>query len=60
MFNLEGLVPKLGQLGQELGGDERVLRLRSAGLQALASMVYLLANLKCLCLRLLFCHVHNI
>ncbi|WOL03662.1 hypothetical protein Cni_G12382 [Canna indica] len=39
MFNVEGLIPKLCQLGQEVGEDDRGLRLRSAGLQALASMV---------------------
>nr|XP_010930207.1 uncharacterized protein LOC105051451 [Elaeis guineensis] len=44
MFNLEGLIPKLCQLGQELGGDERGLRLRSAGLQALASMMWFMGE----------------
>ncbi|XP_027356358.1 uncharacterized protein LOC113865798 isoform X2 [Abrus precatorius] len=39
MFNLEGFIPKLCQLAQEVGEDERVLRLRSAGLQALSFMV---------------------
>lgn len=39
MFNLEGLLPKLCQLAKEVGEDERVLHLRSAGLQALACMV---------------------
>ncbi|XP_076942808.1 protein SEMI-ROLLED LEAF 2-like [Bidens hawaiensis] len=39
MFNLEGLIPKLCDLAQEIGDDERALRLRSAGLQVLASMV---------------------
>ncbi|KAK7257871.1 hypothetical protein RIF29_32166 [Crotalaria pallida] len=39
MFNLEGLIPKLCQLAQEVGEDERALRLRSAGLQALSYMV---------------------
>lgn len=39
MFNLEGLIPKLCQLAQEVGDDDRILRLRSAGLQALAFMV---------------------
>lgn len=41
MFNLEGLIPKLCQLAQEMGDDERSLRLRSAGMQALAFMVML-------------------
>ncbi|KAJ1286644.1 hypothetical protein BS78_03G368200 [Paspalum vaginatum] len=39
MFNLEGLIPKLCKIGQELREDEKGLRLRSAALQALASMV---------------------
>ncbi|KAG5530830.1 hypothetical protein RHGRI_025709 [Rhododendron griersonianum] len=41
MFNLEGLIPKLCQLAQEFGDDERALRLRSAGLEALAFMIIL-------------------
>ncbi|KAJ8755491.1 hypothetical protein K2173_019289 [Erythroxylum novogranatense] len=39
MFNLEGLIPRLCQLAEEAGDSENILRLRSAGLQALASMV---------------------
>ncbi|XP_072964506.1 protein SEMI-ROLLED LEAF 2 isoform X2 [Typha angustifolia] len=39
MFNVEGLIPKLCQLCQEVGEDDRGLSLRSAGLQALASVV---------------------
>ncbi|KAL6880605.1 hypothetical protein ACP4OV_012170 [Aristida adscensionis] len=39
MFNLEGLIPKLCQIGQVLRDDDKGLRLRSAALQALASMV---------------------
>ncbi|CAN1146564.1 Protein SEMI-ROLLED LEAF 2 [Linum perenne] len=39
MFNLEGVIPKLCRLSQVEGDDENALRLRSAGLQALASMV---------------------
>ncbi|XP_071732443.1 protein SEMI-ROLLED LEAF 2 [Rutidosis leptorrhynchoides] len=39
MFNLEGLIPKLCELAQEVGEDDRVFRLRSAGLQVLAYMV---------------------
>ncbi|XVF37724.1 hypothetical protein REPUB_Repub20aG0034300 [Reevesia pubescens] len=39
MFHLEGLIPKLCQLAQEEGDDDRALHLRSAGLQVLASMV---------------------
>ncbi|KAG7958714.1 hypothetical protein I3843_10G031900 [Carya illinoinensis] len=38
-FNLEGFIPKLIQLAQEVGEDEREQCLRSAGLQALSSMV---------------------
>lgn len=44
MFNLEGLIPKLCQLAQEFGDDERALRLRSAGLEALAFMVCLMGD----------------
>lgn len=39
IFNIEGLVPKLCQLAQEVGDDDRFLCLRAAGLQALSSMV---------------------
>jgi hypothetical protein len=39
MFNLEGFIPKLCQLAQEVGEDEKEQSLRSAGLQALSSMV---------------------
>uniref|UniRef100_A0A0D9V913 Uncharacterized protein n=1 Tax=Leersia perrieri TaxID=77586 RepID=A0A0D9V913_9ORYZ len=39
MFNLEGLIPKLCQISQELREDEKGFRLRCAALQALASMV---------------------
>ncbi|URE22565.1 hypothetical protein MUK42_17745 [Musa troglodytarum] len=39
MFNVEGLIPKLCQLAQEVGEDDRGLHVRSAALQALASMV---------------------
>ena len=39
MFNLEAFIPKLCQLAQEVGEDERAQSLRSAGLQALSSMV---------------------
>ncbi|PSS35864.1 hypothetical protein CEY00_Acc00282 [Actinidia chinensis var. chinensis] len=44
MFNLEGLIPKFCQLAQEYGGDERALRLRSAGLEALAFMVWFMGE----------------
>ncbi|XP_062117696.1 protein SEMI-ROLLED LEAF 2 isoform X2 [Humulus lupulus] len=40
MFNLEGFIPLLCQLAQEVGEDERAHSLRSAGLQALSSMVW--------------------
>lgn len=40
MFSLEGLIPKLCQMAQEAGDNERALRLRSAGLQSLAFMVH--------------------
>ncbi|PIN14084.1 putative transmembrane protein cmp44E [Handroanthus impetiginosus] len=48
MFNLEGLIPKLCLLAQEMGDDERILRLRCAGLQALSSTIWLMGE---------FCHV---
>ncbi|KAG6517339.1 hypothetical protein ZIOFF_020724 [Zingiber officinale] len=38
MFNVEGFIPKLCGLSREVGEDDRGLRLRSAGLQALSSM----------------------
>ncbi|KAK9154874.1 hypothetical protein Sjap_002354 [Stephania japonica] len=44
MFNLESLVPKLCQLGQEMGEDERAQRLRSASLQTLSSMVWFMGK----------------
>lgn len=40
MFNLEGFIQNLCQLAQEVGDDDRVEALRSAGLQALSSMVF--------------------
>ena len=40
MFNLEGFIPKLCQLAQELGDEERARQLRSAGLQVLSSLVF--------------------
>ncbi|KAK9682989.1 hypothetical protein RND81_10G111100 [Saponaria officinalis] len=40
IFNLEGFIPKLCQMAQEVGEDERGFRLRAAGLQALSSMVW--------------------
>ncbi|KAI3864332.1 hypothetical protein MKX03_026905, partial [Papaver bracteatum] len=38
MFNLEGLIPKVCQLAQEVGEDERALQIRAAALQALSSL----------------------
>lgn len=40
MFNLEGFIPKLCQIAQEPGEDERANNLRVAALQALSSMVF--------------------
>ncbi|KAI3445035.1 hypothetical protein Pfo_001700 [Paulownia fortunei] len=48
MFNLEGLIPKLCLLAQEMGDDERMLRLRCAGLQALSSTIWFMGE---------FCHI---
>ncbi|RDX61011.1 Protein EFR3-like B, partial [Mucuna pruriens] len=39
-FNIEGFIPKLCQLAQETGEDERERTVRSAGLQVLSSMVW--------------------
>ncbi|XP_031381581.1 protein SEMI-ROLLED LEAF 2 isoform X2 [Punica granatum] len=44
MFNLEGLIPKICQLAGDVGDDERALRLRSAGMQALACMVWFMGE----------------
>lgn len=49
MFNLEGLIPKICNLAQDMGNDGRTLQLRCAGLQALSSTVS----------SLFFC-IHNI
>ncbi|KAJ8556399.1 hypothetical protein K7X08_029790 [Anisodus acutangulus] len=48
MFNIEGLIPKLCLLAQEMGEDERMLLLRCAGLQALSSMIWFMGE---------FCHM---
>ncbi|KAL7120531.1 hypothetical protein ACP275_02G128100 [Erythranthe tilingii] len=48
MFNLEGLIPKLCLLAQEMGDDERILRLHCAGLQALSSTIWFMGE---------FCHI---
>ncbi|KAH6828761.1 hypothetical protein C2S53_018638 [Perilla frutescens var. hirtella] len=44
MFNLEGLIPKLCQVAQEVGDDERGEHLRAAGLQALSAMVWFMGE----------------
>ncbi|XP_068666859.1 protein SEMI-ROLLED LEAF 2-like isoform X2 [Aristolochia californica] len=44
MFNLEGFIPKLCQLAQEIGENDKALCLRSAGLQALASLVWFMGE----------------
>lgn len=44
MFNLETLVPKLCLLAQEVGDEERVLNLRCAALQSLASMIWFMGE----------------
>ncbi|XP_076884449.1 protein SEMI-ROLLED LEAF 2-like [Bidens hawaiensis] len=44
MFSLEKFIPKLCQLSQVVGADERVEPLRSAGLQALSSMVWFMGR----------------
>jgi hypothetical protein len=38
-FNLEGLVPRLCEIAQEVGEDERAKSLRAAALQSLSAMV---------------------
>ncbi|TQD89872.1 hypothetical protein C1H46_024574 [Malus baccata] len=43
-FNLEGFIPKLCQIAQEPGEDERASNLRSAALQALSSMVWFMGE----------------
>ncbi|XVE75621.1 hypothetical protein DITRI_Ditri12bG0107900 [Diplodiscus trichospermus] len=44
MFNLEAFIPKLCQLAQETGEDERERNLCSAGLQALSSMIWFMGE----------------
>ncbi|MCD9645182.1 membrane anchoring protein efr3a [Datura stramonium] len=48
MFNFEGLIPKICLLAQEMGEDERVLKMRCAGLQALSAMIWFMGE---------FCHM---
>lgn len=56
MFNLEGLIPKLCELAQEVGNDDQALRLRSAGMQALAILVDYHLSL----VSLIFCYIYCI
>ncbi|KAF3553990.1 hypothetical protein F2Q69_00010468 [Brassica cretica] len=44
LFNLEGFLPKLGQLALEVGDDDRSRSLRAAGLQALSAMIWLMGE----------------
>ncbi|KAL6523251.1 hypothetical protein OROGR_016854 [Orobanche gracilis] len=44
IFNLEGFIPKLCQLSQEVGEDERAKTIRAAGLQALSAMVWFMGE----------------
>ncbi|KAH6818785.1 hypothetical protein C2S51_002388 [Perilla frutescens var. frutescens] len=44
MFTLDGFIPKLCQLAQEVGEDEKVQQLRAVGLQALSAMVWLMGE----------------
>ncbi|KAL2320766.1 hypothetical protein Fmac_029735 [Flemingia macrophylla] len=39
LFNLESVIPKLCQLAQETGDDERAITSRSTGLKALSAMI---------------------
>ncbi|WOK94081.1 hypothetical protein Cni_G02783 [Canna indica] len=43
-FNLEGLIPKLCCLCQEMGEDDNACSLRAAGLQALSSLVWFMGE----------------
>ncbi|KAK4272528.1 hypothetical protein QN277_021072 [Acacia crassicarpa] len=44
LFTLEGYIPKLCQLAQEVGEDDRGRNLRSAALQVLSSMVWFMGK----------------
>ncbi|KAL6873648.1 hypothetical protein ACP4OV_013730 [Aristida adscensionis] len=44
-FNLEGLVPRLCEIAQEVGEDERTSSLRAAALQALSAMIWFMGEL---------------
>lgn len=58
VFNLDGLVPKLCHLAQEMGEDGKVENLRTAGLQALSSMVFYLMAVK-LNYHVIFFHISS-
>ena len=57
MFNLDGMIPKLCLLGQEIGEEQREKQMRSAGLQALSSMVISIAFIW---MYYIFMHVLNV
>ncbi|GMP97421.1 hypothetical protein CsSME_00045681 [Camellia sinensis var. sinensis] len=44
IFNVEGYIPKLCQLAQEVGEEERATNLRAAGMQALSSLVWFMGQ----------------
>ncbi|KAF8686943.1 hypothetical protein HU200_043221 [Digitaria exilis] len=44
-FNLEGLVPRLCEIAQEVGEDERARALRAAALQSLSAMIWFMGEL---------------
>uniref|UniRef100_A0A0A0K606 Uncharacterized protein n=1 Tax=Cucumis sativus TaxID=3659 RepID=A0A0A0K606_CUCSA len=44
MFNLDGMVPKLCLLTQEIGEERREKQMRSAGLQALSSLIWFMGE----------------
>ncbi|XP_042053814.1 protein SEMI-ROLLED LEAF 2-like isoform X2 [Salvia splendens] len=44
MFTLDGFIPRLCELAQEVGEDEKVRHLRAAGLQTLSAMVWFMGE----------------
>ncbi|KAL1555311.1 protein SEMI-ROLLED LEAF 2-like [Salvia divinorum] len=44
MFTLDGFIPRLCELAQEVGEDEKVQHLRAAGLQTLSAMVWFMGE----------------
>ncbi|KAH7651082.1 putative transmembrane protein cmp44E protein [Dioscorea alata] len=44
MFNLESMIPRLCELAQEIGDDEKTQNTRAAGLQALSSMIWFMGE----------------